>query len=158
MARRLKVDLQSWPIRGEFRIARGAKTEALVVVAEITDGDAIGRGECVPYARYGESIGRVASEIEALRADIENGLTRKIFQKRIPAGAARNALDCAFIDLEAKQSGRRAFEMLNLPHPRPVQTAFTLSLDSPEAMGAAAAAASEQGYGLLKLKIAGADD
>ena len=158
MARRLKVDIQSWPIRGEFRIARGAKTEALVVVAEIADGDAVGRGECVPYARYGESVERVASEIEALRADIENGLTREILQERMAAGAARNALDCALIDLEAKQSGRRAFQVLNLPPPGPVQTAFTLSLDSPDVMGAAAAAAAAQGYGLLKLKIAGAGD
>jgi L-alanine-DL-glutamate epimerase-like enolase superfamily enzyme len=158
MARRLKIDIQSWPIRGQFRIARGAKTEALVVVAEITEGDATGRGECVPYARYGESVERVASEIEGLRPEIENGLTRESLQQRLPAGAARNALDCALIDFEAKQTGQRAFELLNLALPRPVQTAFTLSLDSPDAMGAAAAAATAKGYGLLKLKIAGADD
>ena len=90
MARRLKVDVQSWPIRGEFRIARGAKTQALVVVAEIAEGSAIGRGECVPYARYGESVERVASEIEALRADIENGLTRETLQ---------NGLSRSYVDL-----------------------------------------------------------
>src|SRR4051812_8562181 len=100
MARRLKVEIQSWPIRGEFRIARGAKTEARVVVAEIAEDGATGRGECVPYSRYGESIERVASDIEALRAEIENGLTRDRLQQRMPAGAARNALDCALLDLE----------------------------------------------------------
>jgi len=158
MARRLNVDIQSWPIRGEFRIARGAKTEALVVVAQISEDGATGRGECVPYPRYGESVERVAAEIQSAASDIENGLTPELLQQRMPAGAARNALDCALIDLEAKRSGRRAFELLNLPAPSPVQTAFTLSLDSPEAMGAAAAAAAVRGYGLLKLKIAGADD
>lgn len=158
MARRLKVDVQSWPIKGEFRIARGAKTEALVVVAEITEDGSTGRGECVPYPRYGETVERVASEIDALRGDIESGLTRQALQKRVAPGAARNALDCALIDLEAKRSGRRAFELLKLPAPRPVQTAFTLSLDTPQAMGAAAAEAATRGYGLLKLKIAGADD
>jgi L-alanine-DL-glutamate epimerase-like enolase superfamily enzyme len=158
MARRLNVDIQSWPIRGEFRIARGAKTETSVVVAQIADGDATGQGECDPYPRYGEGVDRVAAEIESLRADIENGLTREALQNRLHAGAARNALDCALIDLEAKRSGRRAFELLGLSAPRPVQTAFTLSLDSPEAMGAAAAAATMRGYGLLKLKIAGGGD
>ena len=158
MARRLKVEVESWPIKGEFRIARGAKTEALVVVAEIAEDGATGRGECVPYPRYGETVERVTAEIESLRGDIENGLTRQALQQRMAAGAARNALDCALIDLEAKRSGRRAFELLKLSAPRPVQTAFTLSLDSPEAMGAAAAGATARGYGLLKLKIAGAED
>jgi len=158
MARRLNVDIQSWPIRGAFRIARGAKTEALVVVVQISENGGSGHGECVPYPRYGETVERVADEIQSLRADVENGLTRELLQQRLPAGAARNALDCALIDLEAKRSGRRAFELLNLPAPQTVQTAFTLSLDTPDAMGAAAAEAAARGYGLLKLKIAGADD
>src|SRR5579871_2831011 len=158
MARRLNVDIQSWPIRGAFRIARGAKTEALVVVVQISENGGSGHGECVPYPRYGETVERVADEIQSLRADVENGLTRELLHQRLPAGAARNALDCALIDLEAKRSGRRAFELLNLPAPQTVQTAFTLSLDTPDAMGAAAAEAAARGYGLLKLKIAGADD
>jgi L-alanine-DL-glutamate epimerase-like enolase superfamily enzyme len=158
MARRLRVDIQSWPIRGEFRIARGAKTEAQVIVAQITENGATGYGECVPYPRYGETVERVAAEIQSLCAEIENGLTREALQQRMRAGAARNALDCALIDLEAKQSGRPVFELLNLSAPRPVQTAFTLSLHSPEAMGATAAEAAARGYGLLKLKIAGGDD
>lgn len=158
MSRRLKVDIQSWPIRGAFRISRGAKTEALVVVTQITQDGASGYGECVPYPRYGETVEGVAAEIESLRSDIENGLTRDDLQARLHAGAARNALDCALIDLESKQTGRRAYDLLGLPEPGPVQTAFTLSLDTPEAMGAAAADAAGRGYGLLKLKVAGAGD
>ncbi len=158
MSRRLKVDIQSWPIRGAFRISRGAKTEALVVVAQITQDGASGYGECVPYPRYGETVEGVAAEIESLRSDIENGLTRDDLQARLHAGAARNALDCALIDLESKQTGRRAYDLLGLPEPGPVQTAFTLSLDTPEATGAAARDAAGRGYGLLKLKVAGAGD
>jgi L-alanine-DL-glutamate epimerase-like enolase superfamily enzyme len=158
MARKLNLAAESWPIRGTFRIARGAKTEATVIVVTISDGQAFGRGECVPYARYGESVQSVGEQIEALRAEVESGLTREALQHRLAAGAARNALDCALIDLEAKASGRRAFELLGLPAPQPVRTAYTLSLDSPEAMGQAAADAAAKRYGLLKLKIAGAGD
>ena len=158
MARRLAVAAETWPIQGAFRIARGAKTQAHVVVAAIHDGETLGRGECVPYARYGESVQSVLEGIEALRAEIENGLTREALQARLPAGAARNALDCALIDLAAKTSGRPAFELLGLAKPAPARTAFTLSLDSPAAMGAAAANAAAKGFSLLKLKIAGAGD
>jgi L-alanine-DL-glutamate epimerase-like enolase superfamily enzyme len=112
----------------------------------------------VPYARYGESVQSVLEGIEALRAEIENGLTRETLQNRLPAGAARNALDCALIDLAAKTSRRPAFELLGLAAPVPVRTAFTLSLDSPAAMGAAATNAVAKGFSLLKLKIAGAGD
>ena len=158
MTRRLAVTAESWPIRGAFRIARGAKTQAHVVVAAIQDGAVIGRGECVPYARYGESVESVRGEIEALRSEVEGGLTRDALQQRMTAGAARNALDCALIDWEAKSSGRPAFDVLGLPPPVPLRTAYTLSLDSPEAMGAAAADAAAKGYRLLKLKLAGGAD
>ena len=158
MARRLAVAAETWPIQGAFRIARGAKTQAHVVVAAIRDGDVEGRGECVPYARYGESVQSVLEEIRGLRVEVENGLTREALQQCLPPGAARNALDCALIDLTAKKSGRRAFELLGLAEPVPVRTAFTLSLDSPAAMGAAAANAAAKGLSLLKLKIAGAGD
>jgi L-alanine-DL-glutamate epimerase-like enolase superfamily enzyme len=158
MARRLAVAAETWPIRGAFRIARGAKTQAHVVVAAIRDGETVGRGECVPYARYGESVESVLNEIQALRAEVENGLSREALQERLPAGAARNALDCALIDLAAKNSGRPAYELLGLVGPVPVRTAFTLSLDSPAAMGQAAARAAAKGFSLLKLKIAGAGD
>jgi L-alanine-DL-glutamate epimerase-like enolase superfamily enzyme len=155
---RLQISAESWPIVGTFRIARGAKTQAQVIVATLSDGAVSGRGECVPYARYGESIESVLEQIESLRGELENGLTREALQDRLPAGAARNALDCALIDWEAKASGRRAFEILGLPAPGPVQTAYTLSLDTPEAMGKAAAEAAAKGHGLLKLKIAGGGD
>jgi L-alanine-DL-glutamate epimerase-like enolase superfamily enzyme len=154
----LQAIAESWPIRGAFRIARGAKTEARVIVVTIHDGDNLGRGECVPYARYGETVESVLAQIGALRVEVESGITREVLQHRLPAGAARNALDCALIDLEAKRSGRRAHQILGLPEPRPVRTAYTLSLDTPDAMGAAAADAVSRGYGLLKLKIAGEGD
>jgi L-Ala-D/L-Glu epimerase / N-acetyl-D-glutamate racemase len=158
MPRILSVASESWPIRNTFRIARGAKTEAHVVVAAIHDGDRIGRGECVPYARYGESVPSVLEQIESLRPQVESGLSSETLQHLLPAGAARNALDCALIDLEAKMSGRPAYELLGLPPPVPVKTAYTLSLDEPALMAKAAEAAEAKGYGLLKLKIAGADD
>jgi len=154
----LQLAAESWPIRGAFRIARGAKTSAEVIVATITEGGHAGRGECVPYGRYGETVQSVLGQIESLRTDVESGLTRGALQHRLPAGAARNALDCALIDWEAKRAGRPAHQLLGLPPPLPVRTAYTLSLDTPEAMGEAAAAAAAKGYGLLKLKIAGGDD
>jgi len=155
---RLSVCAESWPIAGTFRIARGAKTQAEVIVVTLTEGAFSGRGECVPYARYGETAESVLAQIESLRPALENGLTRADLQQRLPAGAARNALDCALIDLEAKTTGRRAYELLGLPAPAPVTTAYTLSLDSPQIMGEAAALAAAKGYGLLKLKIAGGGD
>jgi L-alanine-DL-glutamate epimerase-like enolase superfamily enzyme len=158
MTRSLTVASQSWPLRHEFRIARGAKTEALVVVAGIGQDGLLGRGECVPYARYGETVETVSAQIEAARDRIECGISRHELQSLLPAGAARNALDCALIDLEAKASGKRAHELLGLPPPAPVPTAFTLSVDQPEAMGRAAAEAAASGYRLLKLKVAGGAD
>src|ERR1700704_4102769 len=146
MARRLVVTAETWPIQGAFKIARGAKTQAHVIVAAIHDGQTIGRGECVPYARYGESVQSVLEEIRALRIQVENGLTREALQHSLPPGAARNALDCALVDLEAKTSGRPAFELLGLAKPVPVRTAFTLSLDTPAAMGQAAASAATKGF------------
>jgi L-alanine-DL-glutamate epimerase-like enolase superfamily enzyme len=147
-----------WPIRGAFRIARGAKTSADIVVVTLSEDGKAGRGECVPYGRYGETVASVLAQIESQRPEIERGLSRTVLQDRLPAGAARNAIDCALIDLEAKKSGQPAHRLLGLPPPRPVRTAYTLSLDSPEAMGQAAAEAAGKGYGLLKLKIAGEDD
>jgi L-Ala-D/L-Glu epimerase len=154
----LNAYCESWPIRGSFRIARGAKQQADVVVFEVmrrtTHGLFKGRGECVPYARYGETIDSVLQQIAAVPPDI----TRAQLQSALPAGAARNAIDCALWDLEAKTAGRRVYELAGLPAPRPLQTAFTLSLDAPDVMAAAAASAVARGHHLLKLKVAGADD
>jgi L-alanine-DL-glutamate epimerase-like enolase superfamily enzyme len=148
------VTRESWPIRGAFRIARGAKREAEIVVAEVATQGHIGRGEAVPYPRYGESVESVLAQCAAVPPDV----TRDILQQILPAGAARNAVDCALLDLEAKITGRRAQEILGLPPPRAARTAFTLSLDTPEEMGKAAGAAAAKGYALLKLKVAGAGD
>jgi L-Ala-D/L-Glu epimerase len=157
MPKSLVVRHESWPIKGSFRIARGAKTAADVVVIEIADDRATGRGECVPYSRYGETVEQVISEIEALRPDIIGGLTRNELQQRLKPGAARNAIDCALIDWEAKASGKSAAGLLGLPETIPVRTAYTLSLDTPDAMAHAAKIAALT-YRTVKLKIAGAGD
>lgn len=149
----LSVRLERFPIRGTFRIARGAKTEAVVLVAELRDRDGhVGRGECVPYARYGESVEGVAAAMEAMSDAFARGMGRKALRNAMPAGAARNALDCALWDLEAKRSGRPAWERAGLAPLEPVVTAFTLSIDTPDAMAAAAKSVTRP---LLKLKLAG---
>jgi hypothetical protein len=147
----LRVSVERWPIAGSFAISRGSKTEAVVVVAELGVGKARGRGECVPYARYGENVEGVAAAIEALRPRIEAGLDRAGLQEAMPPGAARNALDCAFWDLEAKLAGRRAYDLAGLPAPRPVTTAYTLSIGSPDDMARAAAAAADRPLLTVKL-------
>lgn len=152
MPRRLSVTVERFPLAARFTIARGSKTEAAVVVCRIDEDGATGRGECVPYARYGESVEGVAAEIEALRADIEAGsLDRAGLLSRLPAGAARNAVDCAFWDLEAKLTGRPVHALAGRPAPAPLQTAFTLSLGSADDMARAAAEASHRP--LLKIKL-----
>jgi L-alanine-DL-glutamate epimerase-like enolase superfamily enzyme len=137
-------------------ISRGAKTEAHVVVAEIAEGSRRGRGEAVPYARYGETVQGVLAQIESLRADVEAGLTRVALQRLLPAGAARNALDCALWDLEAKRAGVRAWTMAGRARLDPVKTCFTISLGSPGEMAEAARANVTRP--MLKLKIGGPDD
>jgi L-alanine-DL-glutamate epimerase-like enolase superfamily enzyme len=148
---RLSARIESWPIAGSFAISRGAKTEALVVVAELSDGVHTGRGECVPYARYGETPEAVVALMESLRGSIAAGLNRRDLQTAMKPGAARNALDCAFWDFEAKTANRRAYELAGLPPPKPLVTAFTLSIGSPDMMAAAARAASARP--LLKIKL-----
>jgi len=150
----LALATERWPIHGSFAISRGAKTEAVVVVAEVSDGKVRGRGECVPYARYGESIESVTKAIEEMRPELQRGIGRDGLQKAMPPGAARNALDCALWDLEAKRSGRRAHELAGLPAPRPLTTAFTISLAPPAEMARAAERAADRT--LLKIKL-GAD-
>lgn len=152
----LAVRVESWPVAGAFTIARGARTEAVVVVAELSDGRARGRGECVPYARYGESVAGVVAQIESLRERLAGGLGRAALQAALPAGAARNALDCAFWDLEAKRAGRHAHDLAGLPPPGPLVTAYTISLGTPDAMATAAAAAATRP--LLKIKLGGEGD
>jgi L-alanine-DL-glutamate epimerase-like enolase superfamily enzyme len=152
----LSVKVERWPIAGSFAISRGAKTEAAVVVAELFDGRHRGRGECVPYGRYGETLQAVAAEIAAMAAPLARGLDREGLQAAMPPGAARNALDCAFWDLDAKASGRPAHEIAGLPPLRPLLTAYTISLATPQEM--AAAAEKVAGRALLKVKLGGGDD
>ncbi len=156
MAVSLFIHLEKWPIAGKFAISRGAKTTAEVLVAELADGRHRGRGECVPYARYGETVEGVAAAIEAMREPLAGGLGRIGLQERMPAGAARNALDCAFWDFEAKRTGTPVHVLAGLPSPRPLVTAYTISLDTPAAMAAAAAKAAA--YRLLKVKLGAAGD
>ena len=152
----LSVQIERWPIAGAFAISRGAKTEAAVVVAQLHDGRHRGRGECVPYGRYGETLEGVAAEITAIGAQIARGLDRAGLQAAMGPGAARNALDCAFWDLDAKQSGRPVHELAGLPPPQPLLTAYTISLAAPREM--AAAAEKVAGRALLKVKLGGPGD
>jgi L-alanine-DL-glutamate epimerase-like enolase superfamily enzyme len=152
----LTVRAERWPIAGAFSISRGAKTEAQVVVVELNDGRYHGRGECVAYARYDETVASVMAALGAIGNKLAFGLDRMALQQAMPAGAARNALDCAFWDLEAKRAAKPAHELAGLPAPQPLTTAYTISLGTPEVMAAAAQAAS--GRKLLKIKLGGAGD
>jgi L-alanine-DL-glutamate epimerase-like enolase superfamily enzyme len=156
MSRRLAVTTERWPIAGAFTIARGSKTAAEVVVATIAEGGLAGRGECVPYARYGEHVEGVAAVIAEQAGAIADGAGRRDLPDLLPPGAARNALDCALWDLEAKRTGRRAWDLAGLAAPVPVVTAYTISLAAPDAMAAAAGAAA--GRPLLKIKLGGPGD
>ena len=131
----LAVAVERWPIAGGFRISRETRTEAVVVVVTLTDGAVMGRGECVPYARYGETVDGVAEALRGCAGDLAAGLDRAGLRARLPAGAARNALDAALWDLEAKRSGRRVWDLAGVaPPPAGMVTAETLSIDTPEAM------------------------
>jgi L-alanine-DL-glutamate epimerase-like enolase superfamily enzyme len=152
----LTVEVERWPIRGGFTISRGSKHEAVVVVATVSDGRYRGRGECVPYARYGETVENVVTAVEACSSAIASGANRADLGTFLPAGAARNAIDCALWDFEAKRSGRSAAKLAGLLPLHAVETAFTISLASPEVMAAKAREAS--GYPLLKLKLGGDGD
>jgi L-alanine-DL-glutamate epimerase-like enolase superfamily enzyme len=153
---RLTVATESWPIAGSFTISRGSKTQADVVTVTLEDAGHVGRGECVPYPRYDETVPGVIAALEAARASIESGITRRDVQRLVAPHAARNALDCALWDLEAKRSGKPAWRLAGLTEPQPLVTAYTLSLDTPEAMGEAAARAAHRP--LLKLKLGRAGD
>jgi len=153
---KLAIREETFPIAGRFTIARGSKTEAHVIYTELENQGHIGRGESVPYARYGESIEQALNDIEAVRDRIEAGLNFSDLQDLLPAGAARNAIDCALWDLNAKITGVPAWQTAGLRRLDPLKTAYTLSLDTPDAMGAQAAANARRP--LLKLKIGGPDD
>lgn len=152
----LAARIERFPIAGSFTISRGAKTEAVTVVAEVSRDGLTGRGECVPYPRYGETPEATLAAIQAMQQAVAGGLSREALQAAMPSGAARNALDCALIDLEAKAAGLRAWSLLDRPVPGERTTAYTISLGTPEAMAAATAKAAHRP--LLKIKLGGDGD
>jgi len=147
----LTATTETFPMDGTFTISRGSRTEAQVVTVAVTDGDHTGQGECVPYARYGETVESVLAQIGGAGPMI----TPRDAQA-MPAGAARNAVDCALWDLEAKRSGEPVWQLLGLAEPQPVTTAYTLSLETPETMRAKAAENAHRP--LLKIKLGGTGD
>lgn len=147
----------SYPIAGSFRISRGAKTSAEGVAVTLRDGDAVGRSECVPYPRYGESVDSVRAQIEEVSDGLASGMDRAALQSALTAGAARNAVDCALWDLESKRTGTPVWQLAGLAHaPTSCVTAYTLSLDTPEAMAAHATRNADRP--LFKLKLTGDGD
>src|SRR6266852_3649246 len=140
-----------WPLKQLFRISRGSRTEARLIVAIVGDGDHIGRGEAVPIRRYSQTSDSALAQIESIKN--ERNLDRTRLQTLLPPGVARNALDCALWDWEAKISGKRVWELANVPMVPKVKTSFTISLDSPDKMGTAAKASANAP--ILKLKLGG---
>ena len=153
---RLKVARESWPLARAFTISRGSRTSAEVVVVELHRGGVRGRGECVPYPRYGETPEATVAELLALEREVESGLDRRDLQDILPAGAARNGLDCALWDLEAKAGNGVLHQCADLEDLHPVTTAYTLSLDTPERM--ARSARENTHRPLLKMKLGGEGD
>lgn len=151
MLRTFLARQEHWPLATPFRISRGVKTAADVVAVDIGQDGRVGRGEAVPYARYGESLDTVLAQIEGVAEQVRHGMSRGDLLKALPPGAARNAIDCALWDLEAKLSGRSVAELLREPEPRAISMALTISLDEPEAMGRVAAGMSDAG--LIKVKV-----
>ncbi|MHB2168850.1 N-acetyl-D-Glu racemase DgcA [Alsobacter sp. R-9] len=156
MARTLTVAVERFPIAGRFTISRGSRTEAVVLVVTVTQDGTAGRGECVPYARYGETVESVAGQIEAVRPLLEAGLDRQGLVAAMPAGAARNALDCALWDLEAKVARVPAHVLAGIDRLSPATTCFTISLGSPAEMAESAAKAADRP--ILKVKLGGGED
>jgi len=149
----LKIEAKEeiWPLSHPFRISRGSRTDVHVMVVSVSDGQFTGRGEGVPIARYNQGAATVLAQIESMQG--AGDLNRRNLQQLLPAGAARNALDCALWDLDAKRSGKRVWELANIPIVDEVETSFTISLDTPEKMANAAAAAAK--LPILKLKLGG---
>ncbi len=153
--RKMTITPVSSPLKAAFAISRGSKTTAETVVVEIQDGEYVGRGECVPYARYKESRVSVVAQLSGIESAVQEGLTREDLQRRLPAGAARCAVDCAMWDLEAKLSGTPVWQLAGLPEPTSLPTTMTLSLDEADAMAGAAKSTAAK---ILKLKLGGAED
>ena len=151
--RKISIKAETWPLRQRFAIARGSKIAAEVISFEISQSGMTGRGESVPYARYGETIETVSAAIEALVPALEKGMDRTALAEVLLPGAARNAIDCALWDLEAKLQNQTAYRMAGLETLRPITTAFTVVLDEADKMAQAASTA--RAYPLLKIKLGG---
>lgn len=154
--RELTVTHETWPVRGVFRISRGSRTEVTVVVVELHEGGVRGRGESVPYSRYKESVPGVIETIESIRGYLGGGMSREELQRVLPPGAARNAVDCALWDLEAKQKQKAVWQLAGLVEPRKTTTAVTISVDTPALM--ADATRKQLHAPLLKVKLGGEGD
>lgn len=152
----MEIAVERWPIAGTFTISRGSKTEAVIVVCTLSDGVRSGRGECVPYARYGESIESVCAQIEGLRDALSKGATRDDLAALLHAGAARNAVDCALWDLEAKRNGTSISSILGLPDLHDLTTAVTVSFGDASTMAKAARDFADRP--LIKVKVGGEND
>ncbi|KZL21388.1 L-Ala-D/L-Glu epimerase [Pseudovibrio axinellae] len=152
----LSIKAETFPIAGSFTIARGSRTEVHVVTTTLTQNGLTGRGECVPYSRYNESVESVIAQIETVRAQIEAGLSLEELQNLMPPGAARNAIDCALWDLTAKRSGTSVAELVGIKSQHRLQTAYTISVGTAEKMAQDAVKASNRP--LLKVKLAGEGD
>ncbi|WP_029591576.1 L-Ala-D/L-Glu epimerase [Franconibacter pulveris] len=151
--RSVKVYQEAWPLHSPFVIARGSRNEATVVVVELVEEGIKAAGECTPYPRYGESVDSVMAQIMAVGPQLEAGLDRAGLQTLLPAGAARNAIDSALWDLEARRSGQNLSSLLHIAMPQTITTAQTVSIGTPDQMAASAAALWEKGARLLKVKL-----
>ena len=151
--RSVKVYQEAWPLHSPFVIARGSRNEATVVVVELVEEGIKAAGECTPYPRYGESVDSVMAQIMAVGPQLEAGLDRAGLQTLLPAGAARNAIDRARWDLEARRSGQNLSALLHIAMPQTITTAQTVSIGTPDQMAASAAALWEKGARLLKVKL-----
>ena len=151
--RNVRVYEEAWPLHTPFVIARGSRSEAKVVVVELEEDGVKGVGECTPYPRYGESIASVMAQVMAIGEQLEAGLTREQLQRLLPAGAARNAIDCALWDLQARREGKTLAQLLGMALPDRVITAQTVVIGTPDQMAASAAALWQAGAQLLKVKL-----
>ncbi|MEO9599572.1 dipeptide epimerase [Parasphingorhabdus sp.] len=153
----VSVTVERWPVDGSFIISRGTKTHVDIVLCTISDGLHVGIGEATPIYYEGESADKCADDISQFVAKHPK-LDRAILLQKMPRGAARNALDCALWDLDCRKNGTSLSQHAGLPEPRPLISAFTISLDRPEIMETKAREAALNGHGLLKLKLSGQDD
>ncbi|PLP42089.1 L-Ala-D/L-Glu epimerase, partial [Klebsiella variicola] len=151
--RNVRVYEEAWPLHTPFVIARGSRSEAKVVVVELEEDGVKGVGECTPYPRYGESIASVMAQVMAIGEQLEAGLTREQLQRLLPAGAARNAVDCALWDLQARREGKTLSQLLGVALPNRVITAQTVVIGTADQMAASAAALWQKGAQLLKVKL-----